>query len=90
MANNNNNTEQKWHLGKEIPITLVFLICVQTAGGVWWAATLTNKLDNLTTQINDLKSEKYTKGEAVKDQSLINLRIENIERRVELLEQKRK
>lgn len=82
--------KDNWHLVREIPITLVFLILVQTASGLWWAATLTNKLDNLYGQILDLKAERYTKAEAVKDISLNNIKIDNLERRLEVLENKKR
>lgn len=82
--------KEGWHLGKEIPITLIFLILVQSAGGFWWAATLTNKVDNLTSQIADLKAGSYSKVEANKDLSLINYKIDQLSSRVMILEAKKK
>ena len=35
----------RWHVGKEIPLALIFALFVQTAGWVWWAATQSAKLD---------------------------------------------
>ena len=34
-----------WTLDKRVPLALVLTIILQTAGGVWWAATLTSTTD---------------------------------------------
>ncbi|MGP1675940.1 MAG: hypothetical protein ACTS6J_02125 [Burkholderiales bacterium] len=36
----NNDSRRKWHIGKEIPITLVITLVLQTAGIAWWAASI--------------------------------------------------
>ncbi|MCR4304981.1 MAG: hypothetical protein NUV63_12300 [Gallionella sp.] len=37
---------RNWHVGREIPIALVAVIILQTAGVVWGAATLNARVDN--------------------------------------------
>ena len=37
---------RRWHLGREIPIAIVGVIILQTAGVVWWGATLTARVEN--------------------------------------------
>ena len=27
-----------WHLDKRVPIALIIALCVQSGGGIWWAA----------------------------------------------------
>jgi len=79
-----------WHVGKEIPLAMLFAIVIQTLAAVWWAAsfsaTVTTKLDDLSNQVAALTADKYTQGDAGRDQALINERIENIKQRVENLE----
>lgn len=60
-----------WHVGKEIPIAVVGAVLIQTAGLVWSIAGLYNKVDNLVTVTNDLKSERYTKEDARRDAEML-------------------
>lgn len=34
-----------WHLDKRVPIALILVILAQTAGGAWWAATTSARVD---------------------------------------------
>ena len=65
-----------WHVGKEIPIALVGVLVVQTVGVIWSIAGLYNKVDNLTVTVNELKTERYTKDDARRDQDLLKLIVE--------------
>lgn len=38
---------QHWVLDKRVPIAVVVTIILQTAGMVWWAANLSNRVSNL-------------------------------------------
>ena len=31
------NRPERWHVGKEVPLALIFTMLVQTGYGVWWA-----------------------------------------------------
>lgn len=37
MPTPDNNTRERWHVGKEIPLAFIAAIVVQTASAVWWA-----------------------------------------------------
>jgi hypothetical protein len=39
--------ESRWHLDKRVPIALIFTIVMQTAGLVWWASSLTERVNTL-------------------------------------------
>jgi hypothetical protein len=39
--------DSRWHLDKRVPIALIFTIIVQTAGLVWWASSLTERVNTL-------------------------------------------
>lgn len=78
--------EEKWHVGKEIPVAVILAFFVQTIGAVWWAATLTAKIDELSYQVAALTIDKYTQNDAKRDQALILQRITSTESRVDKLE----
>ena len=40
-----------WTLDKRIPLALVLTVGLQTAGMVWWAATLSSRVTNLETAL---------------------------------------
>jgi len=49
MANDN---DARWHLDKRVPIALILTIFIQTVGIVWWAATVTSRVDRLEEKAN--------------------------------------
>jgi hypothetical protein len=79
-----------WHVGKEIPLAMLFAIVLQSFGAIWWAATLSAKLDDLSYQVAALSAEKYTKTDAEKDQRYLMQKISDSERRITLIEGRRK
>jgi cell division protein FtsB len=82
--------KESWHVGKEIPIAMLFAIMVQSCTAIWWAATLTAKLDDLSYQVAALSAEKYTKSDAEKDQRYLSQRITDTERRLNYVERRGK
>ena len=81
-----NNEREKWHVGKEIPIAVIFTLIFQTAGVIWWAASLSGKIDNLTEQVAWLKADRRLQENSYKDIAVIEQRIDSNERRLLLLE----
>lgn len=39
--------DAKWHLDKRVPIALIVTIAIQTAGIVWWAASVSARIERL-------------------------------------------
>jgi hypothetical protein len=39
-----NKMSQGWFLSKQIPITVIVALLIQTAGVVWWASSIDSKL----------------------------------------------
>lgn len=76
-------SQERWHIGKEIPIAMVAGLCIQTGGGIWWAATMAAKMDSLSYQVASLVADKYTQHDAMKDKELMNEKFSYIERRLE-------
>ena len=66
----------RWHVGKEIPIVLVAAVVLQTAGGIWWMAQLSAKIDNAIGTIAEFKGERYTRDDARRDRELMEQKLE--------------
>ena len=82
-------SRDRWHVGREIPIAVLVMLAVQTGGGIWWAAGLSQKLDSVIAQVAEIKSERYTKDDARRDMELMRTRDADLERRVAYLESRR-
>lgn len=84
--NDNDRREERWHIGKEFPMALIFIMATQTGVGIWWAATQTAKTDTLISMIGEFRTAQYTKDDARRDAEIsITRHIEN-KRRIEALE----
>ena len=84
-----NRREDRWHVGKEIPVAVILAFFLQTVGAVWWAATLTAKIEELSYQVAALTVDKYTKGDADRDKALMFQRMQYIEERLTHIEIRR-
>jgi len=40
-------TEREWHLDKRVPVALILALALQGAGGIWWAASTSERLDQV-------------------------------------------
>mgnify|MGYP000135482951 CR=1 FL=1 len=80
----------RWHVGKEIPIAVILGLAVQTGGLIWFAATQTAKLDNLTVLMSEFRAAQYTQADARRDFELATSRHNENRRRIEALENSRK
>ena len=82
--------EDKWRVGKEIPLTLIFLGLSQLCYMVYAIGNMTSKFDNMAYQIAALNSDKYTASDAAKDQAISLIRFTEITRRISNLEEDKK
>lgn len=48
--------EVGWHLDRHIPIALLMAIGIQTAGGFWWAATISANVSNMELRVAKLET----------------------------------
>lgn len=78
--------KSQWHIGKEIPITLIIAIFIQTLAAIWWAASFTAKIDNMINDMASLKADNYRKSDSIKDMAIIDYKIYDISRRLDKLE----
>lgn len=86
MQHPTKDINNKWHVGKEIPLAMIFALLFQTAGVIWWAASLSGKIDSLAEQVAELKSDKRLQENSFKDIAVIEQRVISNERRILLLE----
>jgi len=68
--------DDRWHVGKEIPLALIMALFFQTAGGVWWASNLTTKIDIAITTLDEFRRERYTKDDGRRDREFMGLLVE--------------
>jgi hypothetical protein len=56
---------EPWHLDKKVPLALIMTMFLQTIGIIWWAASLSTRVDHQERQIVGLvQAEQQTKLEA--------------------------
>lgn len=58
---------ERWHVGREIPIALICALCIQTGGGIWWASSMSSKLDTALQTLAEFRAERYTREDARRD-----------------------
>lgn len=58
-----------WHLDKRVPVALIFAICMQTVGVVWWGATTSERLSNLERRVESTspQADRLTRVEVKLD-----------------------
>lgn len=42
--------DREWHLDKRVPLALILTIALQTGAMLWWAASLSERVNNLERQ----------------------------------------
>lgn len=78
--------EDRWHVGKEIPLAVLFTLVIQTGGGVWWLAQVSSKIDYAIVTMQEFKAERYTRDDARRDRELASQRDAEHDRRLANLE----
>lgn len=79
-------TQDRWHVGKEIPIALILMLLVQSGGAIWWAATQSAKMDGLASMMADFRGTQYTQNDARRDIALMTMHDTDLERRMGAIE----
>lgn len=79
-----------WHLDKRLPIALIITIAVQTAGLVWWAASLSSRVDEQARRVTALESSRDA-GQALMaglraDTAVLRAQAETTQRQLERIE----
>jgi hypothetical protein len=85
--------QEKWHVGKEVPLAVLFTLMVQTGGGIWWLAQVSSKIDYAVQTLQTFQAERYTREDARRDKELMLSVVEalkqkesDMERRIGVME----
>lgn len=76
-----------WHLDKRVPIALIVSLAIQTAGMVWWAASITGRVDNLAQTSEEMRASKTSERLPVLEEQIRNLKkdVEKLDRKIDEL-----
>lgn len=71
--------DQRWHLDKRVPLALIVTIIIQTAGLVWWASSLSERVNSLerTRDATAPQADRLTR---------VEVKVESIQQGVERIE----
>lgn len=90
---------EHWHLDKRVPITLILTILAQTGVAVWFASSLSSRVEANTVAITKISNSALAQDERVRintntlsrvDETLRNLEntLERIDQALDRLEEK--
>lgn len=59
------SVDNRWHVDRRVPIALIFAMCIQTAGIVWWGATTSEKVSVLKERLDAIapQADRLTRVE---------------------------
>lgn len=60
-------TDNDWHLDKRVPITLIVVLLVQTAGIVWFASAMNSKIEQNEARVTRLEILDSSKREIIQN-----------------------
>lgn len=84
------NMRERWHVGKEVPLALIFGMLVQTGAAVWWARGQVANDSDHERRIAALEKERdvarVAERMAVMEQAITDIR-RSVERQETLVQQ---
>ena len=78
--------DQRWHLDRRVPIALIVTIVMQTIGIVWWAASISARVDVLERRLEEARHNQSRIVRLEANQNAVYQRLDRIEaasRRIE-------
>ena len=74
---------KQWHIGKEIPIAVIVVLVIQTAGVIWWAASTSVKVEfmkeaNVASQIVQTSIDRRQDDEAKRSEDRVLVQLDKI------------
>ena len=69
-------SDTHWHLDKRVPVAIIFAIFAQTAGAIWWAASIQGRVAANEASISRLTDNSEVLRSAVHEQAVQLGRIE--------------
>lgn len=87
--------QRKWHLGREIPVATILILVAQTIGAIWWAATISAKVDandkaTIVATLVQSQTDRRQDDEAVRSETRIVMQLDKLNSKLDrLMELKR-
>ena len=57
MLDDNQNTDNQWHLDRRVPLAMILTIALQTFAAIWWASGLSSRVGYLESQYANLSPQ---------------------------------
>lgn len=64
-ASQETQRQRGWHVDRTIPLALVFMLFVQTAGALWWASNVTSRVQAAEVSLSSLAQDSNHRNEQV-------------------------
>lgn len=48
---------EPWHLDKRVPVALILTLMFQTFGAIWWAATMSERMNSLEREVQSREGQ---------------------------------
>ena len=61
--------QEQWHLDKKVPIAIILALMAQTAGAIWWASAMSQRVtaleakENAAATVAPIQSDRLTRVE---------------------------
>lgn len=81
-------SRDRWHVGREIPLTMLAGLIIQTGAAFWWASKLEAKIDSAIITIAEFKAERYTRDDARRDKEITLTLIDSLRGRTSEVERR--
>lgn len=80
--------QRKWHIGKEIPVATILILVVQTIGAIWWAATISAKVEandkaTIVATLVQAQTDRRQDDEAVRSETRIITQLEKLSTKID-------
>ena len=59
--------KQEWHLSKSVPLAMIVTIALQTAGAVWWGATIQARTEEHARRLASVESVDADRESEMRD-----------------------
>lgn len=87
--------QRKWHLGREIPVATILILVIQTIGVVWWAATISAKVDSMdkatvVAQLVQVGIDRRQDDEALRSENRILVQLDKLNAKLDRMMESRK
>lgn len=86
MSHSVNRT--RWHVDKNVPLALIFMLLAQTMGAFWWASRVQATIDNNAIRISKLESLVLDINRLSERQVRLEVQNENVEKILTRIEEK--